>query len=692
MAAGETTHSKPSVGDRNEMAARIEAFDWSGTTLGPQAKWPDTLRIAVDLCLSSRFPMHVWWGADQINIYNDAHVPLLGRRHPDALGRPARDVWTDAWPVISSQVDAVMQRGQSIWNHRVHVPLERNGQREDAWFTWSYSPLRDLSGNIVGLICIATEDTAQVLAEQQRDRLEAERQSQRDEEKARADEELRNSTTLLRGISDSTGDVIFAKDRDGRLRFANPATLALVGKPLDQVIRKTDLQILDDADAARTVMANERRIIESGIGENLEEIVPLPDGRRRVWFSQKMPYRDAEGKIIGLLGISRDITDLKAVEEESQRAKEAAESANKAKDHLLAVVSHELRTPLNPILAITSYLETRADLPADLREDMAVIRRNVEQEARIVDDLLSVTRLHRGKIVLHHETVDLHAMLLAVIKQFSPQAQARHIDVQSSLQARQHHVWADPARLQQVLSNLFDNAVKFTPEGGRITVATSTATDGRMRVEITDTGIGIEPELLPKLFKPFEQGEKTITRRFGGFGLGLVIVKGIVDLHQGSINATSPGRDKGTTVTLELEAMQPVAAPIAPASARPEADRKPGLRVLLVEDHHDTLQIMRRVLISLGYVVLTATTVKEATALLVAEPVDLLLSDIGLPDGSGLEIMQAIRMRNDIKGIALSGFGHDEDIRRSREAGFTEHLIKPVDFHILDTTLKRVAG
>ena len=480
------------------------------------------------------------------------------------------------------------------------------------------------------------------------------------------------------------------------MRFANPATLALIGKPLDEVIGKTDLELLENADAARAVMANDRRIIDSGVGENLEEIVPLPDGTRRVWFSQKMPYRDVDGNIIGILGISRDITELKATTEESHRAREIAESASKAKDHLLAVVSHELRTPLNPILAIASYLQTRTDLPGDLREDIDTIRRNVEQEARIVDDLLSVTRLQRGKIILHHEAVDLHAMIVALIEQTAPQADARHLDVLSSLRAGHHHIWADPARMQQVLSNLLGNAVKFTPDNGQIAVRTSNSPDGNMRIEIADTGVGIDAEILPKLFTPFEQGEKTITRRFGGLGLGLVIVKGIVDLHKGTITATSPGRDLGTTVVLELTAMRPVMAsePVVPqpSVAQPMPPRTPGIRILLVEDHIDTLQIMRRVLTSLGHKVLTATTVKEATDILNTQPFDLLLSDIGLPDGSGLDIMRALRLVNETKGIALSGFGHDDDIRRSREAGFTEHLIKPVDFKVLDSTVKRVAG
>jgi PAS domain S-box-containing protein len=697
------------------MAARVRAFDWSKTPLGPIQSWPASLRVAVELCLNNQFPMHVWWGSDLINIYNDAHIPVLGKRHPDALGKPAAKVWPDAWELLAPQVEAVMQRGQSTWNQHTHVVLERNGVPEDAWFTWSYSPIADETGQVRGLICVATEETATVLAEQERDRLELQRQRQRATEKALAEEALRDTNTLLRGISDSTGDVIFAKDRQGRMRFANPSALALIGKPMDQILGKTDDEFLEDKEAARTAMENDRRVMETGVAADFEEVATLPDGTRRIWFSRKMPYRDGEANVIGLLGISRDITERKAAEDAARRAQEVAETASKAKDRLLAVVSHELRTPLNPILAITSHLEARTDLPADLREDLAMIRRNVEQEARIVDDLLSVTRLQRGKIILHHEAVDLNRLLENIVGKYSAPAAVKQINLRMSLPANSPHLWADPGRLEQVLTNLLDNAMKFTPERGSITVR-CTSTGQHVRIEVADTGVGIEPEVLPKLFTPFEQGEQTVTRRFGGLGLGLVIVKGIVDLHRGSVTATSEGRDKGTTVALELESM-PLAADEpkdtrAPdgvstinsdvssnagkgsRSSTPSPNGNAGAartRILLVEDHADTLKVMRRILTTLGYAVLTAANVREAMQKIDGEAFDLLLSDIGLPDGSGLDIMRAVRDRKQTKGIALSGFGNEDDIRRSKEAGFEEHLVKPVNMAMLDSTLRRVA-
>lgn len=691
----EKTNTPPGAlaarGEPVEMAERVAAFDWERTALGPRNRWPEALRVAVDLCLQCRFGMHVWWGPELINIYNDAHIPLLGSRHPGALGLSARVVWADVWHVLEGEVAAVTERGESTWNERRHVLLEREGALTDAWFTWSYSPIRDAAGKVMGLMCVSTEDTAQILAERERDRLEESRQRMRVEERARAEEALRDSKTLLQGISDSTDDAIFAKDRAGRLRFANPATLVLIGKPLGEVLGKTDADVLGDAATAQVVMETDRRIMDSGQGEDIEEVVPLADGTRRVWFSRKIPFRDAAGKVVGLVGISRDISERKAIEVEMMRAKEAAEAASKAKDQLLAVVSHELRTPLNPIMAITSYLQTRTDLPEELQEDLATIRRSVEQEVRIIEDLLSLTRLQRGKVILHQEAVDLHAMVAESIQHFAQRAAEKHVSLTAELGAAEHLIWADPSRMRQVLANLLDNAVKFTPEGGRVTVRTLDADGGRVRIELTDTGAGIEPDVLPRLFTPFEQGEKTITRRFGGLGLGLVIVKGILDLHKGTVTAYSEGRDKGTTLVVELASMRNLAATEPPTAVVLNEASPGGKRILLVEDHADTLQIMSRVLKSLGYSVETATTVKEAM-IKGQGAFDVLVSDIGLPDGSGLDIMRMMRDRTGLTGIAVSGFGHDDDVRRSKEAGFAVHLVKPVDFGVLDGTLKQLAG
>jgi CheY-like chemotaxis protein len=373
------------------------------------------------------------------------------------------------------------------------------------------------------------------------------------------------------------------------------------------------------------------------------------------------------------------------------KAKEEAENANQAKDRFLAVLSHELRTPLTPVLALTSVLCNDPQLPPPVREDMQTIRRNIELEARIIDDLLDLTRISRGKIELHMEALDTHKAIHAALEMCRPEIESKGLEVSLALRARQRYVWADPARMQQIVANLLSNAVKFTREGGRIAVQTSNDDDGTLAIAIADTGIGIEPEMLPKIFKAFEQGEQAVTRKYGGLGLGLAICEALVRMHDGKLAAASEGKGRGATFTLRFDSL-PTAAD-APATA-PLPDVKPHrkpLRILYVEDHEDTCKVMSRLLTGCGYVVTCADSVKSALAHLETEQFDVLVSDIGLPDGSGLDVMRTVRERQSLPGIALSGFGMEDDVRRSREAGFVQHLTKPVNVQKLEAAIAQIA-
>jgi PAS domain S-box-containing protein len=373
-----------------------------------------------------------------------------------------------------------------------------------------------------------------------------------------------------------------------------------------------------------------------------------------------------------------------------QKRSEQIDAANRAKDHFLAMLSHELRTPLTPVLTIVQLLEADRTLSPDQRELLVTVRRNVEMEARLIDDLLDLTRISRGKIELRMEVVDAHEMLKAALDIIQGDVIVKRLEVSLGLWAEAHHVWADPARLQQVCWNLLKNAVKFTPEGGRISLRSSNTDGGRWRVEITDTGIGIDPQTLPRLFHAFEQGERATTRQFGGLGLGLTISKALVDLHGGTLAAASEGRDRGATLTLELGTVATAAVPAPPDRQDSGASRPRQCRILLVDDHADTLRTLARLLRGLGYQIETATSVSSALRAAGNGRFDLLISDIGLPDGSGLDIMNEARARFDLKGIALSGYGMDEDVRKSRQAGFDEHLTKPINFHLLEAAIRRV--
>ena len=381
--------------------------------------------------------------------------------------------------------------------------------------------------------------------------------------------------------------------------------------------------------------------------------------------------------------------DRKRADEAVVKAKAMAESANHAKDQFLAVLSHELRTPLMPVLATVSAMESEEGLPPEARDEVAVIRRNVEMEARLIDDLLDVTRISRGKIELHREVVDVHACLRATLEMCQAEIEAKSLVVSLEFSASVYGVWADPTRLRQVFWNLLNNSVKFARPQGLIVIRTSN--EGQfLKIEVADNGVGIAPEVLPRIFGAFEQGERGRGRQFGGLGLGLSIAKTIVEMHGGQLRATSEGVNKGAVFTAELAAIPfiPVSATSVPA---PPSAVEPERRILLVDDHVDTLHTMAAILKKWGYTVDTADSVHSALQLAARKQFDLLVSDLGLPDGSGLEIMKELKRLYGIHGCALSGYGMDEDIQESQDAGFEAHLTKPVSFQELRAVLHRLA-
>jgi PAS domain S-box-containing protein len=398
---------------------------------------------------------------------------------------------------------------------------------------------------------------------------------------------------------------------------------------------------------------------------------------------------DHKGNLRGFAKVTRDITEQvrsRALEAE----KVAAETANKAKDDFLAALSHELRTPLMPALTAATLLAHNAErFPADLLEDVQTIRRNVQLEARLIDDLLDLTRLTRGKLELRFERADAHVLINDALKVAASDIAEKKLKVSSDLGAKKYCIWADSVRIEQVFWNLINNSVKFTPPGGKISVRTRNLPDGRFEFEITDNGIGIEPSLLRALFQPFEQGDRKITRQFGGLGLGLAISKQLVDLHEGKIEVESGGRSFGATfrVTLAVATAEQMDPTVATRSSRSPVK---ALRILLVEDHDDTRRTLSRLLTHFGHKVSVAETAERARALIDGENFDVLLSDIGLPDGSGYELMTEAKRKQRLKGVALTGFGSEGDVRRGREAGFDFHLTKPVDFHELRSVLDQI--
>ena len=387
---------------------------------------------------------------------------------------------------------------------------------------------------------------------------------------------------------------------------------------------------------------------------------------------------------------------LRRVSASHQASLAASDRANRAKDEFLATLSHELRTPLTPVLLTASTLGRDPALPPDIREQLRMVERNVTLEARLIDDLLDLTKISRGLLELRAETCDAHALIRLAVEIVQPDAQAKGLAIETQLHADPCGLAADPARFQQVIWNLLRNAVKFTPFGGRITLTTRTepgpAGDLWLRVEVVDSGIGIEPGRLQNIFEPFDRGSLAGDHQFGGLGLGLAIVRAIVQLHGGHVLATSAGAGRGATFVVNFPGARPPPSPrdkAVPGEAKAVRPAQP-LRLLLVEDDPATLQALGRLLRRDGHTVITATTVASALDAAQTTGFDFVVSDLGLPDGSGIDLMTQLRQRHGLRGIALSGYGMEDDIVHSREAGFVSHLIKPVQFVELQRALANV--
>ena len=387
-----------------------------------------------------------------------------------------------------------------------------------------------------------------------------------------------------------------------------------------------------------------------------------------------------------------DLTERREIEQKLALQRVLAEAAVTSKELFFGMLSHELRTPLTPLVAL---LEDLAAEPGRSPEDLAALalmRRNLDLETHLIDDLLDLTRVTGGKLQLHRETTDVHLCLRQAIEICQPDIDAKELQLAIELDAPRHFVDGDASRLQQIFWNLIKNAVKFTPVGGRIAIETRSAEASRLTVEFRDTGVGIDPRPLLHLFEPFFQVQHALKQRAGGLGLGLAICKAITEAHGGTLTAASAGLGKGATFCVELAT---VAEPSAKLLSGPAADastpaRREDLRLLLVEDHDDTRKVLARLLNRRGYKVEAARNAQEARSLSSERTFDLIISDIALPDASGCDLLKELGTKHKLRGIAMSGFGSDTDLAQSRAAGFLEHLVKPIDARALDTAIQRV--
>ena len=506
-----------------------------------------------------------------------------------------------------------------------------------------------------------------------------------------AESALRESEERFRTLAVYAPVGIFWCDANGNNCYVNEAWCAMTGFSSEQARGRGWLD---------TVHAEDRPRLEAGWIEALrrgpasvEFRIRRPDGGI-IWAqAQGLPLRNADGECTGCIGTVADVTDRKRSEAEAKRAHEEILAASRAKDDFLAMLSHELRTPLNPVLLLAGDAARNRDLSPGVRADFDAIRRNIEMEARLMDDLLDITRITHGKLTLEKQALEVHDVLRSALAMVENDIGRKQIQLKLALNARRHTVLADPVRLQQVFLNLLKNAIKFTPEHGGITVETNAA-GAALEIKITDTGVGVAPADLESIFEPFSQAGRS---GWGGLGLGLAISKKLVEMHSGSIRASSAGRQRGATFCITLPVVlaaktafrseRPVAgAPLAAASGAQPTRRS---RILLVEDHEPTRAALTRLLLRRRFEVTGAGSVAEARSFVedAQAGFDLVISDIALPDGNGYDLMNELHEQHHLEGIALTGYGMEEDIQRSFEAGFATHLTKPVSIESLDQAL-----
>jgi signal transduction histidine kinase/ActR/RegA family two-component response regulator len=705
------------------MGALMRSHDWSRSPLGDPAQWPDTLKAAVATCLSSQFPMVVWWGQDLVMLYNDAWQPILGdTKHPSGLGRPGQDSWPETWPIVGRQFKDALG-GVASWSEDLLLASDRHGYLEECYFTYSHSPLRDASGAVVGVHTVVSETTKQVL-DARRLSLLRDLSNSTIEAVARAaplDEVCASLTARLAARNpDVPFAVLYLTGPDRNMRRV--ATAGIVGERFPEMLGARDVDRWGLAEALRrrapvvTKAAHSERLPGGVWPELTYQLVALPLSR---WGPSEEPrgvlliganprlrlderYRDFLGLVAAQLAGAvstvhgreqeKDAAlqmDVLLVKERAARAD--AERAAKLKDEFLAILSHELRTPLSAVIGWTEILRQDLGDPERAAAAVEVIARNARHQAQLITDLLDVSRIVSGNMRVALEPLDIAGVIETAIASLTPDAEQKGVSIDRSLAPVNGTVRGDAHRLEQVFCNVLSNAVKFSARGGRVLVELADA-GAEATIRIRDEGEGIAAEFLPHLFEPFRQEDATPSRKHGGLGLGLSIVKQLVELHGGKVGAVSDGPGRGTVVTIALPLSSAAGViAIAPAIERERGGplfRLRGFKVLVLDDEPDALAVIRRLLEDSDTDVSTASTSDEALELLVQRRFDAIVSDIAMPGRDGYAFITEVRARGIVTpAIALTAFARREDRAKAMSSGFQAHVTKPVDRGELLATL-----
>jgi signal transduction histidine kinase len=594
---------------------------------------------------------------------------LVGRRYlevfPELVGTP-----------LVAILDRVYHTGEPFRADAYQVTLDVEGRGlTDCFFTFHLAPVRDHDEKVVGLIVVSVEVSEQV----------------------RARQDLQQAQERLNFTLEAAGVGYWELDLATQTTKRSLQHDRIFGYPDGAPEWTLDgfLSHVPPEERERIAEAF-RHALVTGDPLRLECPIVRADGVHRWIQVSARVERSTEQAAARLLGLVLDVTQRRELLDREQRARREAEHANHVKDEFLATLSHELRTPLNTILGWADLLAEGDLTAAEVRDGLAAIRRNAGAQAQMIEDLLYMSRIVSGKVHLNPRSVRLAEVVGQAVDSLRPTAEAKGVEISSHLVAAGELVAADPERLQQVFWNLLGNAIKFTPAGGRIEISLE-AVDGELHVRVSDTGEGIEPDFLPHMFDRFRQGDARTTRSHGGLGIGLSIVKQLVELHGGTVSGSSAGRGAGSTFTVVLPAAD---RPRAEASAR--SARSPlglgGVRILLVEDDPDARELLRRIFTARDATVVAAESAADAMTALRRDRFDLLVSDIGMPYEDGYDLIRQVRALPASEGgaipaIALTAYARAGDRQRIVDAGFQRHIAKPVvQSELLSACRSLIAG
>ena len=650
-----------------ETGAMMRAHDWSRSTLGHPSGWPQALRTVVALMLNSKFPMFVAWGEQLGFVYNDAYSEILGDKHPASLGAPFKQIWGEIWDDIAPIVERALQ-GEGTWWEKLPLLMNRHGYDEQTWFTFSYSAVRDDSGAVGGVYCACVEATEQVLGERYRQ------------------EENERLVTLF---EQAPGIIAVLRGPQHVFEITNKSYLELIGR--GNLVGKTAREALPEVEGQGffelldQVYTSGEPFVGHAVPLTLVRAPGAPPEQLYVDFVYQ-PIRDPFGTVVGIFVEGSDVTPRKQIEDELR-------AANRQKDQFLAMLAHELRNPLAPITTAAHLLKMGTLDAKGVRNASEIIARQAEHMTSLVNDLLDVSRVTRGLVTLEKEELDVNEVVAGALEQVRPLIEARRHALTMELSGEPVQVLGDRTRLVQVLSNILNNAAKYTPSGGQIALRV-TAHGDRVTVTVTDNGIGIEPDVLPYIFDLFTQAERTPDRSQGGLGIGLALVKSLIMLHGGTVDARAAvggGSEFEICVPrLMGDAGEPAAAP--PEEAQ-QTQQQAQLRVLVVDDNRDAAELLGSVLEVLGHAVSVEYDGRGALARARRERPQVMLLDIGLPDTDGYALARQLRAIPELAGtvlVALTGYGQPEDLRQAEEAGFNHHLVKPADLGRVTEILAQV--